>query len=129
MRDARNGGTVLITEDNPLHMKILRLNLAHWGITVLEAENGERGLELARRERPDLILADLSLPKLDGWEMIRRLKDEDETRDIPIVVISARRLQDEGGQQALDHIDAYVTKPFDPEALVLLVREKMGHAL
>jgi len=116
-------GTVLVTEDNPLHMKIFKLNLTFGGFTVLEAENGEKGVELARRARPDLILVDLSLPKIDGWEMISRIKGDEETRHIPVIVVSARRPQDEAAHAAMRHVAAYIPKPLDPEALMTLVHE------
>ena len=119
-------GTVLVTEDNPLHMKIFKLNLTFGGFTVLEAENGEKGVELARREHPDLILVDLSLPKLDGWEMIGRIKEDEETRDIPVIVVSARRPQDEAARAAMRHVVAYIPKPLDPEALMALVHETVA---
>lgn len=120
------GGTVLVTEDNPLHMKIFKLNLTFNGFAVLEAENGEKGLALAQSERPDLILVDLSLPKMDGWEMIGRMRASEATRAIPIIVVSARRPQDEAGRATLSHVNAYVSKPFDPEALMTLVRETIA---
>lgn len=115
MEGTEQARTILITEDNPLHMKIFRLNLTVWGLTTIEATNGEQGLALAREHHPDLILVDLTLPKLDGWDLIARLRDDAATRDIPVVVVSARRPQDEA-DRALP-VAAYVTKPFDPEAL------------
>ena len=123
MQGATRGGKVLVTEDNPLHMKIFKLNLTFSGFTVIEAANGEKGLELASLEQPDLILVDLSLPKIDGWEMIRRMKDEERTRHIPVIVVSARRPQDEAARAAMERVAAYVSKPFDPEALMTLVQE------
>jgi CheY-like chemotaxis protein len=126
MQGPKRGGTVLVTEDNPLHMKIFKLNLTFSGFSVLEAENGEKGLELARAERPDLILVDLSLPKIDGWEMIRRMKEDEATRQIPIIVVSARRPQDEAARAALLQVSAYVSKPFDPEALMALVQRTIA---
>lgn len=126
MQQSRRGATILVTEDNPLHMKIFKLNLTFGGFTVLEAENGEKGLELARRERPDLILVDLSLPKLDGWEMISRIKEDVETKDIPIIVVSARRPQDEASRAAMQYVSAYIPKPLDPEALMTLVQETIA---
>lgn len=128
MQGPRQGGTVLVTEDNPLHMKIFKLNLTFSGFAVLEAENGEKGLELARAERPDLILVDLSLPKIDGWEMIRRMKEDEATRHIPIIVVSARRPQDEAARATLLQVVAYVSKPFDPEALMALVQRTIADA-
>ena len=118
--------TVLVTEDNPLHMKIFKLNLAFKGFHVLEAENGERGLTLARTAHPDLILVDLSLPKLDGWGLIRQLQDDPNTANIPVIVISARQPADEREAAHGLRITAYVTKPFDPEALMELADRTIG---
>ena len=123
MHEPRGGGKVLVTEDNPLHMKIFALNLTYSGFSVIEAQHGEKGLELAHREHPDLILVDLSLPKIDGWEMIRRMQDDEVTRDIPIIVVSARRPQDEAARAAMARVAAYISKPFDPEALMALVQQ------
>jgi len=110
--------TILVTEDNPLHMKIFKLNLAFKGFNVLAAENGQLGLSLARQARPNLILVDLSLPKLDGWQMITALRDDPATRDIPIIIVSARQPADEREFTERLNITAYVTKPFDIEALM-----------
>ena len=112
---------ILVTEDNPLHMKIFVLNLTFKGYRVLEAENGLKGLELAKRELPDLILVDLTLPKMEGWEMIRQMKGAPETSEIPVIVVSARRPQDEEHEARALKIDHYVSKPFNPEHLMDLV--------
>ena len=112
---------ILVTEDNPLHMKIFVLNLTFKGYRVLEAENGLKGLELAKRESPDLILVDLTLPKMEGWEMIRQIKSGSQTDDIPVIVVSARRPQDEEHEARALRIDHYVSKPFNPEHLMDLV--------
>ena len=126
MQEPKSAGKVLVTEDNPLHMRIFKLNLTFSGFTVVEAENGEKGAELAAREHPDLILVDLSLPKIDGWEMIQRIKADPQTRDIPVIVVSARRPQDEAARAAMAEIVAYVSKPFDPEALMALVQQTIS---
>ena len=112
---------ILVTEDNPLHMKIFVLNLTFKGYRVLEAENGLKGLDLAKREIPDLILVDLTLPKMEGWEMIRQMKGTPETSEIPVIVVSARRPQDEEHEARALRIDHYVSKPFNPEHLMDLV--------
>lgn len=112
---------ILVTEDNPLHMKIFVLNLTFKGYRVLEAENGLKGLELAKRELPDLMLVDLTLPKMEGWEMIRQIKGGSETSGIPVIVVSARRPQDEEHEARALKIDHYVSKPFNPEHLMDLV--------
>ena len=126
MQEPKSAGKVLVTEDNPLHMRIFKLNLTFSGFTVVEAENGEKGVELTMREQPDLILVDLSLPKIDGWEMIQRIKADEATKDIPIIVVSARRPQDEAARAAMSQIAAYIPKPFDPEALMALVQETIS---
>jgi len=112
---------ILVTEDNPLHMKIFVLNLTFKGYRVLEAENGLKGLELAKKEVPDLMLVDLTLPKLEGWEMVRRVKSDPGTAHIPVIVVSARRPQDEEHEARELKIDHYVSKPFNPEHLMDLV--------
>jgi DNA-binding response OmpR family regulator len=112
---------ILVTEDNPLHMKIFVLNLTFKGYRVLEAENGLKGVELARQELPDLMLVDLTLPKMEGWEMVRQLKASPDTSDIPVIVVSARRPQDEEHEARTLKIDHYVSKPFNPEHLMDLV--------
>lgn len=112
---------VLVTEDNPLHMRIFVLNLHYKGYRVLEAENGLKGLELARRELPDLVLADLTLPRMEGWEMIRQLRNAPETDDIPVIVVSARRPQDEEHEARALRINHYVSKPFNVDHLMDLV--------
>lgn len=112
---------ILVTEDNPLHMKIFVLNLTFKGYRVIEAENGLKGLELARRELPDLMLVDLTLPKMEGWEMLRQMKDSQDTSEIPVIVVSARRPQDEEHEARALRINHYVSKPFNPEHLMDLV--------
>ncbi len=112
---------ILVTEDNPLHMKIFVLNLTFKGYRVLEAENGLKGLELAKRELPDLMLVDLTLPKMEGWEMVRQVKAGEETSDIPVIVVSARRPQEEEQEARPLKIDHYVATPFNPEHLMDLV--------
>src|SRR5215467_6593885 len=120
------GRTVLVTEDNPLHMKIFKLNLSFKGFHVLEAENGERGLALARAAHPALILVDLSLPKVDGWQMITQLQEDPQTSGIPVIVVSARQPADEREMALRLKITAYVTKPFDPEALMELAERTIS---
>jgi CheY-like chemotaxis protein len=117
---------ILVTEDNPLHMKIFVLNLTFKGYRVLEAENGLKGLELAKKEIPDLMLVDLTLPKMEGWEMVRRIKAEPETAHIPVIVVSARRPQDEEHEARELKISHYVSKPFNPEHLMDLVDQTVA---
>jgi DNA-binding response OmpR family regulator len=89
----------------------------------VEAQDGEVGLELARSERPDVILLDVMMPGLDGWEVLQRLLDDETTREIPIVFLTARaELRDRARGLELGGVD-YVTKPFNPIELAPLVTD------
>jgi DNA-binding response OmpR family regulator len=93
---------------------LCRVNLAASGIDVLEAENGRKALELARRERPDLVLLDVMMPDVDGWTVARELAEDDRTREIPVVFLTARaEAADKRMGQQLGGV-GYVVKPFDP---------------
>jgi two-component system phosphate regulon response regulator PhoB len=93
---------------------LCRVNLLASGMDVLEAENGRTALDLARRERPDLVLLDVMMPDVDGWTVARELADDERTREIPIVFLTARaEAADKRMGQQLGGV-GYVVKPFDP---------------
>ena len=93
---------------------LCRVNLSASGMDVVEAENGREALELARRERPDLVLLDVMMPDVDGWTVARELAADDRTRDIPIVFLTARaEAADKRMGQQLGGV-GYLVKPFDP---------------
>ena len=103
--------TILIIEDDPVIRDLLKLNLADEGYTILSAEDGQEGVRLAGEKLPDLILMDMRLPGITGWEATRHLKAAQETRHIPIIALTAqstakdlRRCFDAG-------CDAFMTKP------------------
>jgi CheY-like chemotaxis protein len=108
---------VLLVDDEAAIRLLCRVNLRLAGMEVLEAANGAVAVELARRERPDLILLDVMMPEVDGWEVVAALADDRATRDIPIVFLTARseRVDQRRGLEA--GAVAYVTKPFDPVSL------------
>lgn len=116
-------GRVLIVDDETAIRLICRLNLRSAGFETLEASDGVSAIALARAERPDLILLDIMLPELDGWHVAEALAADDETREIPIVFLSARS---ESGDQVRGHGTGgvgYITKPFDPLAMTKTVRD------
>ena len=102
---------------------VCRLNLDSAGFQTLEAADGETALELARSEQPDLILLDIMLPGIDGWGVAEELAASPETREIPILFLSARsdRADEERGHEVGGL--GYITKPFDPEELIDRVRD------
>jgi DNA-binding response OmpR family regulator len=113
---------VLVIDDEAPIRLLCRVNLEAEKIDVLEAEDGSEGLELARTEQPDVILLDVMMPGLDGWEVLQRLLDDEATREIPIVFLTARaELRDRARGLELGGVD-YVTKPFNPTELAPLVQ-------
>ena len=105
---------VLVIDDERAIRLLCRVNLAASGMDVLEAADGRAGLELARKERPDLVLLDVMMPEVDGWTVARELAAAKETRDIPVVFLTARAdSADKRMGQQLGGV-GYLVKPFDP---------------
>jgi two-component system cell cycle response regulator DivK len=102
---------ILVVEDNPKNLKLVRDVLQYWGYQVLMATSGEEGVELAAQELPDLILMDLQLPGIDGHEALRRLRQEPATRAVPVVAVTAFAMQDDRDRAALAGFDGYLEKP------------------
>jgi two-component system, OmpR family, alkaline phosphatase synthesis response regulator PhoP len=114
--------TVLVIDDEAPIRLLCRVNLEAEGMSVLEASNGPDGLEQAKRERPDVILLDVMMPGLDGWQVAEQLLDDERTASIPIVFLTARaEFRDRARGLDIGGID-YVTKPFNPLELAPLVR-------
>jgi DNA-binding response OmpR family regulator len=117
------GAKVLVIDDEAPIRLLCRVNLEAEDMQVLEAEDGTQGLELAQKEQPDVILLDVMMPGLDGWEVLQRLLDDETTKEIPIVFLTARaELRDRARGLELGGVD-YVTKPFNPTELAPLVQE------
>jgi DNA-binding response OmpR family regulator len=116
---------LVIDDEAPIRL-LCRVNLEAEGMDVVEAGDGEAGLELARSERPDVILLDVMMPVLDGWQVAERLIEDERTKNIPIIFLTARaELRDrERGLEAGGI--AYVTKPFNPLELAVLVEDLVG---
>jgi DNA-binding response OmpR family regulator len=114
---------ILIVDDESAIRLICRLNLGSSGFATLEAADGDSALSMARAERPDLILLDVMLPGKDGWQVAEELAAADETRDIPILFLSARSDRtDESRGYELGGV-GYITKPFDPNEMTKRVRD------
>jgi CheY-like chemotaxis protein len=122
--DRDNGNsppTVMVVEDFEDNRFMMRRLLEMSGYRVLEAVNGEEAVELARRERPGLILMDLSLPQLDGLAATRRIRQHPELRDVPIVAVSAHDTADFHADALAAGCNDYVTKPIDFDQLEALL--------
>jgi DNA-binding response OmpR family regulator len=110
--------TVLVVDDDPVILKLLEVNFEMEGFVVLVAHDGEEGIEVARNERPDVIVSDIMMPRVSGLELVTALKSDPGTSDIPIILLSAKA-QNADVRSGLDAgADDYVTKPFEPLDLV-----------
>lgn len=119
---------VLIIDDEAPIRLLCRVNLEVEGMEVLEANDGESGLELARRELPDVVLLDVMMPRLDGWQVAEALLADPATSGIPIIFLTARaEARDHARGLEIGGIE-YVTKPFNPVLLAPLVRELVDRA-
>jgi len=109
---------VLLIEDNELNRDMLKRRLERKEFIVSCAEDGQSGIDMAKNEIPDIILLDLSLPVIDGWNVARRLKEDTNTRDIPIIALTAHAMKGDR-EKALDAgCDEYDTKPVNLEGLL-----------
>ena len=118
-----NPTRVLVVDDEAPIRLLCRVNLEAEGMQVLEAADGLAGVEAARAERPDVILLDVMMPGMDGWQVGERLVEDDTTNHIPLIFLTARaELRDRARGLELGGVD-YITKPFNPVELAPLVRD------
>ena len=105
--------TVLIVEDSEDARYFMRLELEQLGYRIVEAENGEKAVEVADRERPDIILMDLSLPVMDGIAATEKIRSNDGLKKVPVIAVTANQKTDFRAEAKAAGFDAYVTKPID----------------
>ena len=122
------GQRVLLVEDNEDNRTIYSTVLRYLGYQVIEAQDGLQAVALARSERPDLILMDISLPRMDGWEATKVLREDASTRDLPIVALTAHALADDRERASKAGFTSYLAKPIEPNAVVAEVRRLIGQA-
>jgi two-component system cell cycle response regulator DivK len=114
---------ILVVEDQEDNRQILRDLLDSAGFEMIEAEDGQQALVKVAEHRPDLILMDIQLPLLDGYEATRRIKANPELNSIPIIVVTSYALSGDEGKARAAGCDAYVTKPYSPRQLLAKIRE------
>jgi len=119
---------ILVIEDQPDNRQILRDLLTSANFEVIEAEDGEAGLTAAAAHRPDLILMDIQLPGLDGYEATRRLKADEALHAIPVIAITAYELNEAEDKARAAGCDAYMAKPISPRRLLAKIREYLSSA-
>ncbi|MGD1995465.1 MAG: response regulator [Anaerolineae bacterium] len=119
--------TVVCIEDEPEMIDLVRLILGRKGFELIGAVGGREGLQTVREVKPDLVLLDLMMPDMDGWEVYQQMKADEDLKDIPVIVVTAKA-------QSIDRVlglhiakvDDYVTKPFGPQKLLESVRKVLG---
>jgi two-component system cell cycle response regulator DivK len=119
---------VLLVEDNEDNRTIYSTVLRYLGYQVIEAVDGLQAVALARSERPDIVLMDISIPGIDGWEATRVLREDPTTRALPIVALTAHALADDRERAAKAGFTSYLAKPIEPNAVVAEVRRLIGPA-
>jgi two-component system, cell cycle response regulator DivK len=117
---------VLVIEDNAANMTLATFLLESLGHTVLGATNAEAGIRLARDERPDLILMDIQLPGMDGLEATAQLKEDDATRAIPVIALTALAMKGDEERIRAAGCDGYVAKPISYQEFLATIRSRLG---
>ena len=120
------GNCILVVEDQADNRQILRDLLGNAGFDLVEAENGEEALAAVAKHRPDLILMDIQLPTMDGYEATRRIRANPEMKDVPIIAVTSYALTGDDAKALAAGCNAYVTKPYSPRALLAKVREYLA---
>ena len=108
---------ILVADDNPNLVKIMKYNLEKAGYGVLEARNGQEALDMAKAQKPDIILLDLMLPKMNGFEVCRMLKFDERYKKIPIIMVTARTSESDMNTGKEVGADEYMVKPIDFKVL------------
>jgi two-component system, cell cycle response regulator DivK len=117
--------TVLVIDDHEDNRRILRDLLRSAGYEVIEATTGEDGVATAQARTPNLILMDIQLPGIDGYEATRRIKADDTLRHIPLIVVTSYALSGDDAKALAAGADAYVAKPFSPRAMLAKIRQHL----
>ena len=119
---------VLLVEDNEMNRDMLSRRLIRRGFQVVFAMDGQQGIDLARSERPDIILMDMSLPVIDGWAATRRLKADDATRSVPVIGLTAHAMSGDREKAIEAGCDDYDTKPVELDRLIGKIERLLGTA-
>lgn len=119
---------VLLVEDNEMNRDMLSRRLTRRGFEVIFAVNGQQGVELARSERPDIILMDMSLPVLDGWEATRLVKADNVTRSVPVIGLTAHAMSGDRERAIEAGCDDYDTKPVELDRLIGKIQRLLSAA-
>lgn len=119
----KEGAAILIADDNPDILKLIQVNLEFEGYSTLTAADGKQALELAREKIPDLIILDILMPEMDGWQVLANLKEDRKTRDIPVILLTGVSMKEGKERGLIEGVKDYLTKPFNPLRLLEIVED------
>ena len=120
------GKTVLVADDDPVILRLIQVNLELEGYNVLTANNGQEAVDQAAESHPDLVILDIMMPRLDGYQACETLKSNAETNGIPVIFLSAKAQQSDIEKGKSFGVADYLTKPFDPSELLEVVERHVG---
>jgi CheY-like chemotaxis protein len=117
---------ILVVDDEPTIVRLMEFILARQGHEMIVAVNGEEALQKIKAHQPDLVLLDIMMPRIDGYEVAQKLRADPQTADLPIIMLSAKA-QDEDIRRGVEvGVDEYITKPFTPDHLVQVVSQHLS---
>ncbi|NLZ90427.1 MAG: response regulator, partial [Clostridiales bacterium] len=117
------GGRILVIEDNLINLELITYLLKSFSYTVLSATNGDEGIDLAHSQRVDLIICDVHLPGMDGYQVARRLKEHPVLRNIPLVAVTALAMMGDREKALAAGFNSYISKPIIPENFIKQIEE------
>lgn len=120
--------TILVAEDEIHIMTLIKFKLRDAGYTIIPAEDGKKALELAQTQHPDLILLDVMMPYLNGYEVLDILRKDEKTKNIPVIMLTAKSFQHEIDEGITRGAEDYITKPFSPNDLVTRVQAVLARS-
>jgi CheY-like chemotaxis protein len=129
LEQATSARKVLVVDDDPAVRLLCAIDLQRQGLVVIEACNGLEGLERARLDRPDLVLTDVMMPRLDGFQLAEALRRDEQTRQIPLIFLSGETSAASRARAHMVGALAFLTKPFDPSAIASLVSDALDRVL
>jgi CheY-like chemotaxis protein len=112
---------ILICDDDPVILRLLQVNLEIEGYDVVVARHGEEAVTMALEETPDLVILDIMMPRMDGYEACAKIRSHEDTREVPVVFLSARAQQSDIDKGRAYGVSDYLTKPFDPTDLLEVI--------
>ena len=117
---------LVLVEDEQVNRDLFRRRLERRGYVVVPAENGLQAVEFTKREKPDLVIMDLGLPDIDGWEATRRIKADPDLKSIPVIAVTSYALSGDEEKTRAAGCDGYIAKPYSPRQMLAKVREILG---